>query len=271
MTHVALTYRDPLKYVIQQAASSGLIDAIEVVPSGYAKAGLGPLLAKRLSELGLPYSFHFVDQSLASADFPENNHAQRTRDFLADFSPMFISDHLTAHRIGDLDLETNLPVVCTAGAIDIYTENIRQFVDTVQPRCPMLLEHVPTYYRHAASDLDEATTYVEVVRRSGVDVLLDLHNLVCDEINTGADPFAFIDAVPADRIAEIHVAGGAEIEGTGAYLDTHSEEVPERVFELLDYVCARANPRMVVLEREHRFQDPAQLFADLERIGSIVR
>ena len=270
MTHVALTYRDPLKYVLQQAAQRGLISAVEVVPSGYVKSGLGALLAHRLAELGLPYSFHFVDNSLASADFPENNHVARIKEFMSGFSPIFVSDHLTAHRIGDLDLETNLPVVCTPDAVDVYVENIHMMVDAIQPDCPVLLEHVPTYYRHAASTLDELTTYSAVVRESGVSVLLDLHNLYCDERNVGTDPERFIDALPAELIREVHLAGGREIEGTGAYLDSHDSKVPERVFELLERVMDLASPDLIVIEREHIFDTPDQLFRDLERVNEVV-
>ena len=270
MARVALTYRDPLRYVIEQAASRGLVDAVEVVPSGYVKAGLGPLLHHRLATLGLPYSFHFVDNSLASADYPTNNKADAVATFLADFKPMLISDHLTAHRADDYDLDCNLPVVCTPGAVDVYAENIRSFTETVSPSCPFLIEHVPAYYRHTASTLDEHTTFRSVVEQAECDVLLDLHNLYCDERNSGTSPEALIDALPAEKIREIHIAGGREIEGTGAYLDSHDETVPERVFELLERVLARANPDLIVLEREHAYGEPDQLFRDLERIHAIA-
>jgi uncharacterized protein (UPF0276 family) len=270
MARIALTYRDPLRYVIEQAAKRGLIDAIEVVPSGYVNTGLGPLLQHRLSTLGLPYSFHFIDNSLGSADYPENNKADSVAAFLADFDPIFVSDHLTAHRAGAYDLDCNLPVVCTPGAVDVYTENIQMFNDTVHPKCPFLIEHVPAYYRHAASTLDEHTTFAAVVAQSPCDVLLDLHNLYCDERNTGARPEDMFDAIQGEHIREVHIAGGREIEGTGAYLDSHDETVPERVFGLLEQLMDRASPELIVLEREHIFDTPDQLFRDLERIHAIV-
>jgi uncharacterized protein (UPF0276 family) len=270
MARVALTYRDPLRYVIEQAAARGLVDAVEVVPSGYVKSGLGALLHHRLSTLGLPYSFHFIDNSLASADYPTNNKAESVAAFLADFTPMLVSDHLTSHRAGEYDLDCNLPVVCTPSAVDVYVENIRDFTDTVSPACPFLIEHVPAYYRHTASTLDEHTTYSSVVEQAECGVLLDLHNLYCDERNSGTSPEALIDALPAEKIREIHVAGGREIEGTGAYLDSHDETVPDRVFELLERVVARTSPALIVLEREHVFDSPDQLFRDLERIHAIV-
>ena len=270
MPRVALTYRDPLRYVIEQAASRGLIDAVEVVPSGYVKSGLGALLKHRLDTLGLPYSFHFIDNSLASVDFPTNNKVAEVADFLADFSPIFVSDHLTAHRSGPYDLDCNLPVVCTPTAVDIYAENVRMFMDRVDLDCPFLMEHTPAYYRHNASTMDEQSTFAAVVEQSNCGALVDLHNLYCDERNTGVDAEALIDALDPDSIREVHLAGGREIEGTGAYLDSHDETIPERVFELLERLVDKASPDLVVVEREHVFDSPDQLFSDLERIHAIV-
>lgn len=270
MPRIALTYRDPLRYVIEQAAARGLIDAVEVVPSGYVKAGLGALLKHRLATLGLPYSFHFVDNSLASADFPTNNKAADVAAFLADFSPIFVSDHLTAHRSGPYDLDCNLPVVCTPSAVDIYAENVRMFMEELDLSCPFLMEHTPAYYRHRASTLDEASTFAAVVGQTDCGALVDLHNLYCDERNTGVAAEGLLDALDPSSIREVHVAGGREIEGTGAYLDSHDETVPERVFALLERLMDTAEPELIVVEREHVFDRPDRLFADLERIHAIV-
>ena len=268
-THVALTLRDPLRSVIAEAARRGLVDAVEVVPSGYAQAGLADLLRARLADLGLPYSFHFVDGSLGSADLLENNHFDRTRDFVEGFQPLFVSDHLTAHRAGGLDLECNLPLIATEEAADIYVENLEAWLAAVRPPAPFLLEHVPAYWTHSEDTLSPGALYTQVVERTGVGILLDLHNLYVDERNTGADPMAFLDGLPADRIREVHLAGGHEVEG-GGYLDSHDSAIPERVYTLLAAVLERCTPDLIVLEREHAFGDPEALLQEVARVRTLV-
>jgi len=265
MTRVALTWRDALRHPIEVAAERGLISAIEVVPSAYCRHGLERLLKARLDALGLPYSFHFVDLSLASADALQNNSWDRVRDFLGHFSPLFVSDHLTACRSGDLDLEVNLPVVATEDAAAVYVENIEAFRQAVP--CDFLLEHVPTHWSHPGDTLSSAEVYGQVLDRTRCGALLDVHNLFCDELNLGVDPVEVLDRI--DNVREIHVAGGFELEG-GWRVDGHDHAVPERVFEILALALQRFDPELIVLEREHRFQDIDGVFADLERIHELA-
>jgi uncharacterized protein (UPF0276 family) len=48
----------------------------------------------------------------------------------------------------------------------------------------------------------------------------------------------------------VHVAGGAWAQSKRTYLDSHDRKTPSRVLELLDIVLARANPTMILLERQ---------------------
>lgn len=266
--YVALTYSDHLRYLIEQGAARGLVTAVEVVPSGYMFMRKEQLLRLRLAQLALPYAFHFVENSVASADFLENNHCERLAEFLSGFSPLHISEHLTGCRVGDLDLEMNLPIVCTEDSLDIYVENAVFLRERLGHRLPLLIEHVPSYFTYKASTLPWQELYRRFVARTGCGILLDLHNLYCDELNTGEDARGFIDSLPSEAITEVHLAGGARME-SGGYVDAHDSDVPERVFELLEHVLRSARPKLIVLEREHRFTRFERIFADLERIHTL--
>lgn len=266
---LAMTWRDPLRYLLQQAASEGLIDAVEVVPSGYLRAGLESVLQLRLAELDLPYSFHFVEHSLGSADYLDNHLHERLATFMAPFSPLFVSEHLTAARSGDLDLEMNLPPIATEAAVEITAENIAAFRDQLAPGQRFLLEHVPTYFRHRASTMDELVFYLAVAEAADADLLIDLHNLHCDEQNQGLDAAAFLRELPAGRVRELHLAGGYELH-PGARVDGHDAALPDRVLELLDIALTHHTPELVVIEREHRFDDLPSIHADLARVREVL-
>ena len=270
MISIGMTYRQHLVPLIAYAAAQGLVTAVEVVPSGYLTRRAGPLLQRRLSDLGLPYSFHFTHTSVASADFPTNHRCDATRDFLKSFSPLLVSDHLTCARAGDLDLEMNLPILATEPALEIYIENVNCFAARLESRVPLLLEQVPDYYAFTASTMSYGELYARTILATDVGVLLDLHNLHCDEQNGGERAENFIARLPADRILEVHVAGGHALPDDGGYIDSHAHALPERVFELLEHTLTLCTPRLIVLEREARFRDPGAILRDLESLNRIV-
>lgn len=271
MTAIALTYRQHLASLIEHAAAEGLVQAVEVVPSRYLARNAAALLRERLTDIGLPYSFHFTHSSMGSADFPTNHTCVAMRDFVASFHPMLVSDHLTCARAGDLDLEMNIPLLATEPALEIYVENVRSFTTHLQPRVPLLLEHVPDYYTFVASTMSYGELYARLIDATGVAVLLDLHNLYCDEQNGGERAEAFIARLPAGRILEIHVAGGHALPDGGGYVDGHDHPLPERVFELLAHTLSLCAPRLIVLEREARFFELDAVLRDLERLNRIAQ
>src|ERR1700752_1605012 len=146
MTKLGLTYSGYMVPLILEAKSRGLIQMIEVVPDESVRDNGHLQLLAHLKSIDLPYSFHFVGHSICSADFLTNNNCELTRSFLEHFSPMLVSDHLTCSRVGDHDLECNLPIVMNQDALDIYSANIEYFKNHVKPKCTFLLEHVPNYY-----------------------------------------------------------------------------------------------------------------------------
>lgn len=267
---IALTYADSLRRVIEIAIERELVDAVEIVPSGYLAAGNARLLRERLAHFGVPHSFHFIEGSLASADFEAGPLTEAMADLIAEIPPFQVSDHLTCCRVGDVDLEMNLPILMNADSLAICVENVQTLRRALGERCPLLLEHVPRYFEFRGSTIPAHEFLAEVAERSDCGILLDLHNLLCDERNVGLDAEAFIRALPAGRIREIHLAGGRALPGDSTWIDGHDGEVPARVFELLDVALAHAEPALIVLEREHRFHDFDRILADLEQVRDRV-
>jgi uncharacterized protein (UPF0276 family) len=76
-----------------------------------------------------------------------------------------------------------------------------------------------------------------IIDRGGCLQLLDLHNVWCNALNHGHDPFAAIDRMRLDRVAEIHIAGGSWHDGF--WMDAHDSRVPEPVWDLLEYTLPR--------------------------------
>jgi uncharacterized protein len=131
------------------------------------------------------------------------------------------------------------------------------------PDVPLLLENAAWTFRWPGDEMDEPSFYGEIVERTGCDLLIDLGNLHANAVNAGADPFAVLDAYPLERVAMVHIAGGAVEDGF--YLDTHAHAVPAAVFALLDRLVARIGPVPVVLERDDGFPVFDELAGEVAR------
>ena len=116
--------------------------------------------------------------------------------------------------------------------------------------------------------MDEAAFLCELLDRTGAWLLLDVANLYANARNHRYDPLSFLDRLPLDRIAYVHVAGG--LERDGVYHDTHTRAVPPGVLRLLEELCARTAPPGILLERDDDFPPDSEIAAELDRIRMAV-
>jgi len=94
-------------------------------------------------------------------------------------------------------------------------------------------------------------------------------NLYADARNHGGDPLVFLDRLPLERIAYVHVAGG--VERDGLYHDTHAHPTPPAVLDLVAELCARRDPPGIMLERDDAYPSEAELAAELDAIATATR
>jgi uncharacterized protein (UPF0276 family) len=105
---------------------------------------------------------------------------------------------------------------------------------------PFLLENPAYYLPDPQSDPeigDDIGLMRRIIQKSGSLQLLDLHNVYCNAINHDFDPFAAVDRMPLEAVAEIHIAGGSW--DGGFWMDAHDNLVPEPVWDLLEYTLPR--------------------------------
>jgi hypothetical protein len=90
----------------------------------------------------------------------------------------------------------------------------------------------------------------EVVERADCGILLDVNNIYVSSRNHGFDPFQYLEAVPAGRVAQIHIAGHSTFEKY--VLDTHDHPVLPAVWELYARAIQRCGPTATLLEWDDR-------------------
>ncbi|MFT4623252.1 MAG: hypothetical protein ACI8PZ_001908, partial [Myxococcota bacterium] len=118
----------------------------------------------------------------------------------------------------------------------------------------------------------------EVVERADCAVLLDVNNIYVSAWNHGFDPMAYLEAIPFDRVVQVHLAGhslkrtadlpGAAPEDSREYrLDTHSGPVSDPVLALYREAIRRIGPVSTLVE----WDDDIPPFARLAEEARTVR
>ena len=221
----------------------------EIHTENYMVAG-GPRLAqlRRVRE-SFPVSLHGVGASLGGPAPPDPRHLSAVRRLVDEFEPVLVSEHAVWSRANGVWFADLLPLPRTGDALRRLAEGVDRYQGAIGRR--ILIEN-PANYLPFVSEMDEPDFLGEVAVRSGCSLLLDLNNVYLSARNCGIDPVRYVEALPGDRIEEIHVAGHEADESLGEALliDTHAAPVSEAVWDLLDFTLARLGPRPVLLERD---------------------
>jgi len=104
-----------------------------------------------------------------------------------------------------------------------------------------------------------------VLERADCALLLDVNNIVVNATNHGYDAGDFLRALPASRVAYIHVAGHHD-EADDLKIDTHGAPVAASVWSLLDEAYAHCGPRPTLLERDFDLPPLDTLLAELDGV-----
>jgi uncharacterized protein (UPF0276 family) len=190
------------------------------------------------------------------------------RGFLRTHNARWYSDHLCLTHVAGRETHDLLPLPFTEEAVRRAAARIREVQDVLG--LPLAVENVSAYLRMPGGEMDEATFVDAVVREADCKLLLDVNNVYVNSVNFQFDARAYIDALPLDRVVQIHMAGH-DVEHEGLLVDTHGAPITDPVFELLGYALARmGRAPPILLERDHAIPPLSVLEDELQRLTSVV-
>jgi uncharacterized protein (UPF0276 family) len=175
-----------------------------------------------------------------------------------------VSEHIAFVRAAGIEAGHLLPVPRSREAIDAVVANVAR--TTTELPVPLALEPIASLFDWPDDELTEADFLTEILDRTGALLLLDIANVYANARNRGDDPLVLLDKLPLDRVAYVHVAGGAEHQGL--YHDTHTDAVPREVLDLVTELCTRHRPPALMLERDGDYPPAAELTAELDAIAA---
>lgn len=244
---------------------------VEVHPQNYMMDG-GPM-HRWLSAIRevLPLSLHSVGLSLGDPAGCDQGELARLAKLVRRYEPAAVSDHLSwsslvGERIPDL-----LPVPMTRDSLRHFTTEIGRVQDYLQRQ--IMVENPSRQLAFAEDDYEEPDFLKDLCARSGCALLLDVNNVIVSATNLGFDPVAYLDAIPASLVGEIHVAGHSiEHHEDGALLaiDDHGSPVSEECWALLKRFISRAGPRPILVERDNNVPSYSELAAEVAHADSLT-
>lgn len=218
-------------------------DWLEAISENFMTAGGRPLHVLERVRRDKMLVLHGVSLSIGGSDPLDESYLRALRALADRFAPAWVSDHLCwtrhdAHQLHDL-----LPLPWTEEALAHLVPRIAHVQDVLARR--LVLENVSSYLAFDG-DLTEWEFLAELARRADCDLLLDVNNVHVSAWNHGFDPKRYIDAIPAERVAQIHLAGHSD-HGTHL-LDTHDAPVADAVWDLYRYTIERLGPVSTLVE-----------------------
>jgi hypothetical protein len=245
-------------HVAEVLGTRPAIGWFEVHAENYMGGG-PPLAALEQLRADYPLSVHGVGLSLGSAAALDTRHLSRLKTLLARLEPALVSEHLAWSMTGGIYLNHLLPLPYTEETLEIVAQHVRHAQEVLQGR--LLIENPSSYLRFAHSVIPEPEFLGELVRRTGCGLLCDVNNIYVSCWNLGGDPLAYLDALPARAVGEIHVAGHAanDADGQTILIDDHGAPVTAAVWALYVHALARFGPVPTLLEWDTNIPELAVL------------
>lgn len=221
-----------------------LMDWFEVISENFLVDGGRPL--ENLGRLAAKYRVvpHGVSLAIGSVAPLDDAYLAKLKSLLQRLDPPWVSDHLCWGRAPGVHIHDLLPLPYTREALDHVVERVKRVQGTLER--PFALENVSSYMTYRESTMTEWEFLAEVSERADCGILLDCNNVYVSARNHGFDPVSYIDAIPADRVVQMHLAGHTD---KGRYvLDTHSDHVKDEVWELYRRAITRCGGVSTLVE-----------------------
>ena len=239
-------------------------DFIEIAPENWM--GFGGRHAKLLAQCveKAPLLCHGLSLSIGGPHPLNIEFIKQVKTFLQQYQVPIYSEHLSYTHDGGY-LYDLLPIPMTEEAVKYVAERILRVQDILGQR--LVIENVSTYLMPNA-EMTEAEFVREVIEQADCELLLDVNNVYVNSMNHGSDGYAFIQAMPKERIRYLHIAGHEQI-SENLLIDTHGAEICDSVWELLQYTYQICGVKPTLLERDFNIPSWQQLEYELATIKKI--
>src|ERR1700679_823390 len=221
-----------------------VVDWFEIISENYMVGGGHAL--KVLDQILEQYRVvqHGVSMYFGSAQPLNREHLRRLKELTKRTKTPWLSDHLCWGSVDGRYTHDLLPLPYTFEAVRTTAERIRMVQDYLE--IPIAVENVSSYAAYNDSQMTEWEFLNEVVHTADCGILLDVNNIYVSSQNHEFAPMDYVNSIPAERVAQIHIAGHSKFEKY--ILDTHDHPVLDPVWKLYAHATRRCGVTATLLE-----------------------
>ena len=238
-----------------------VVDWFEIISENFMVDGGRPLAI--LDQILERYRVvqHGVSMYFGSAEKLNRTHLRRLKTLVRRTGTPWLSDHLCWGSVDGRYSHDLLPMPYTFEAARLTARKIREAQDFLE--VPIAVENVSSYAEFHVSEMTEWEFLNEVVERADCGILLDVNNIYVSSRNHSFDPHLYLDSVPADRVAQIHIAGHSTFEKY--ILDTHDHPVIDPVWALYEKAITRTGHTATLLEWDQHIPSFEEVHAEARK------
>ena len=220
------------------------VDFFEAITENFLDTGGRPRhVLDRVAER-TPVVLHGVSLNIGSTDPLDFAYLARVKELARRVNAPWVTDHLCWTGVAGRNTHDLLPLPLNEESLAHVAARVRTVQDFLER--PLHLENPSTYLELHASTMGEAEFLARLTREADCGLLLDVNNIFVSSFNHGWDAEAYVDAIPADRVVQVHLAGHTD-HGTHL-LDTHSAPVRGEVWTLYERLVRRTGPVTTLVE-----------------------
>ncbi len=219
-----------------------------------------------------PLSLHTVGISLGSADGLDHGHLGRLRRLTDLVHPALVSGHLAWSTQNGMYLNDLLPLPYSDETLAVVSNHLSQVQDVLGRS--FLIENPSSYVAFSHSTMTELEFLQALVARTGCQLLCDVSNIVVSGHNMGYDAYAYLEGIPADAVAELHLGGFTPEEdeatpGATLLVDTHAHGIAEPVWDLYARAVERFSSAPTLIEWDNDLPPLAVLVGEAEHADRV--
>ncbi len=243
------------------------VDWFEIITEDYLLPGGRPLANLYKIREHYPLVMHGVSLSIGSIDPLDFDYLAQVKQLATHLQVPWLSDHLCWTGIHHQNAHDLLPIPYTQEALKHVVGRVKQVQDFLGRQ--LLLENVSSYLNYKDSELTEWDFLVEVVTQADCKILLDVNNIYVSAYNHHFDPSVYLNAIPRDRVQQIHIAGHTHL--GDMIIDTHDHTIVPPVWQLYQQALQRFGMITTLLERDDRFPPLPMLLNELTKTRQMAR
>ena len=213
-----------------------------------------------------PLSLHGVGLGIGSSDPLNKQHLEKLKRIIKRFEPGLVSEHLCWNASEGMYLNDLLPLPYTEEALSHTVNRIQQVQEFLGQE--ILIENVSSYLEYEVSTIPEWEFVAAISNQSGCKILLDINNIHVSARNHDFDAHDYLRAIPAEKVAEIHLAGFEMRDDI--LVDTHSRPVCDTVWKLYKDTLSLIGPRPTLIEWDNDIPALDELLAEAIKADQIL-